>query len=86
MPSLERICESLAPHNTDERFRLWMTSLPSEAFPASVLQSCIKMTNEPPSGLRANMRHCLSCEPLSSPDFWEYSDAAPDSALPAAAE
>jgi hypothetical protein len=38
MPALERICEGLTPETTDERFRLWMTSMPSDAFPPTILQ------------------------------------------------
>ncbi len=133
MPSLERIVESLSPDNTDDKFRLWMTSMPSQAFPPSILQVCehththrvhllkraskgthtctkqdtqgmyrarytrgrcmresrmcvcvcvcvcvsvcpqasVKMTNEPPEGLKANMRRSLTLEPLSDPEFWE---------------
>ena len=73
MPALDRICEAINCDNTDPSFRLWMTSMPSAAFPPNVLQGSVKMTNEPPEGLRANMRRSLASHPIADPAFWEAS-------------
>jgi dynein heavy chain len=48
-----------------------MTSFPSPKFPVNILQSGVKITTEPPAGLRANMRRSLGIEPLSNAAFFE---------------
>lgn len=79
MQQLEQICENMEAKagildtKNNPNFRLWLTSYPSEDFPSSILQNGIKMTNEPPIGLKANMLGSYKAEPLNDQFFFEQS-------------
>ncbi len=45
--------ETKDPHDS---FRLFLTSMPADYFPATVLQNGVKLTTEPPRGIKANLR------------------------------
>ena len=55
MPRLEAIVEQYDGDEMHRDFRLWLTSMPSTFFPVSILQNSIKMTSEPPRGVKANL-------------------------------
>ena len=55
---LEAVVEQFNPDN------IWLTSVPAKSFPVQVLQNGVKMTSDPPSGLRARSYSALSDELL----------------------
>lgn len=52
---LEQILEQSQSEEMHQEFRLWLTSMPSSRFPVPILQNGIKITNEPPKGIKANL-------------------------------
>eukprot|EP01035_Chromulina_nebulosa_P017107 gene17107-22621_t len=56
MNSLEKLIQTLIVENKPHKdFRLWLSSSPDPNFPISILQNSIKITTEPPKGLRSNL-------------------------------
>ena len=61
MPELEKIIllfpeEQETNPKFNKNFRLYLTSKPASYFPVSVLQNGIKVTTEPPRGVKANLK------------------------------
>merc|ERR1719235_1189784 len=54
LKTLEKILEQMSkPH---KEFRLWLTTMPTSAFPMGVLQRSLKVVTEPPEGIRLNVK------------------------------
>ncbi|CAK8691447.1 unnamed protein product [Clavelina lepadiformis] len=71
MPRLEEIFKEykeLGSEAIHEDFRLYLSSMPTNFFPVTLLQGSVKVTNEPPKGLRSNIRGAFSA---ISPTFFE---------------
>ncbi|KAI3375810.1 hypothetical protein L3Q82_004092 [Scortum barcoo] len=56
MPELDKLVEQLNVQKPHSNFRLWLSSSPHPEFPITILQAGIKMTTEPPKGVKANMK------------------------------
>ncbi|KAI6649612.1 Dynein heavy chain 1, axonemal [Oopsacas minuta] len=55
MPTLERIIKQIDEDKVNKDFRLWLSSMPCEKFPVSILQNGCKLTLETPKGIKANL-------------------------------
>jgi dynein heavy chain len=57
---LDKIIEGMPTRNPNAQFRLWLSSSPHDKFPIGILQRGLKMTTEPPKGLKANMTRLVN--------------------------
>uniref|UniRef100_A0A8C5DEH4 Dynein heavy chain n=1 Tax=Gouania willdenowi TaxID=441366 RepID=A0A8C5DEH4_GOUWI len=62
MLAMEELIKTFNEPDTSihEDFRLFLSSMPTKVFPVTVLQNSVKVTNEPPKGLRANTRRAFT--------------------------
>lgn len=51
---------TLLRDSTLPQFRLFLTTVPCPEFPLGLLQVCVKVSSEPPAGLRAGMLRSLT--------------------------
>ncbi|XP_063150960.1 dynein axonemal heavy chain 6 [Candoia aspera] len=70
MLAMEELIKTFTEPNASihESFRLYLSSMPCTTFPVTVLQNSVKVTNEPPKGLRANIRRAFT---EMTPSFFE---------------
>uniref|UniRef100_G3ULU4 Dynein axonemal heavy chain 6 n=1 Tax=Loxodonta africana TaxID=9785 RepID=G3ULU4_LOXAF len=70
MLAMEELIKTFTDPNIviKDTFRLFLSSMPSNTFPVTVLQNSVKVTNEPPKGLRANIRRAFT---EMTPSFFE---------------
>lgn len=69
MGKLEEIVENFDTNWPDKDFRLWLTSMSNPFFPVSILQNSVKITVEPPKGLKNNiLRNYKKIEPKELED------------------
>ena len=61
LTTLEKKLEEYAAHGFHPEFRLMFSSDPSNSIPVSILDRCIKITSDPPSGLKANLKQAFAC-------------------------
>lgn len=54
MPVLDAIIEDIQEEKAS-KFRMWLTSMPSDKFPVTILQNGVKAVIEPPKGLKNNI-------------------------------
>ena len=69
MPTLEKKVEEINDsQEINENFRLFLTSMPCDYFPAAILQNSLKVTSEPPRGIKANLRQLANKTDWDKPD------------------
>ncbi|VDI17489.1 dynein heavy chain, axonemal [Mytilus galloprovincialis] len=84
MPRLQAIVEKFnaSTEEVDKQFRLWLSSNPDPCFPISILQTGMKMTVEPPQGLKANMLRAFGGSGTGVVTEKMYEDSVPGPAWP----
>jgi len=65
LKTLEKTIEDCSANGHPD-FRFYLTAEPAASaeyhiMPSGILQACIKITNEPPSGVKANLHEALNC-------------------------
>ena len=59
LPELEAIVAKFSSEKANDNFRLFLSSMPTSGFPVSILRNSVKVTNEPPRGIRAHLHRLL---------------------------
>jgi dynein heavy chain len=63
LPELESIMDALFKKSIKKSFRLFLSASPHPDFPISLLQRSLKIAQEPPRGIKANMARLYANQP-----------------------
>jgi dynein heavy chain len=63
LKTIEDTLAVYAQQGSNPSFRLFLTSDPSKDIPIGLLERCIKLTNEPPQGMKANLLRAFTFFP-----------------------
>ena len=56
---LEKTLDAFVQEGSHPSFRVFLSSDPSNTIPIGILERCIKLTNEPPTGLKPNIKRAF---------------------------
>jgi dynein heavy chain len=68
LPVLEKKMDEYVQSGTHENFRIMLSSDPANSIPVSILDRSIKITSDPPSGLKPNLKQAFAS---FSPEMYE---------------
>ena len=66
---LEKTMDNMALEGSHPNFRIFLSADPNDGIPIGILDRSIKLTNEPPQGLQANLRRAFAL--FTKEDFEE---------------
>lgn len=70
LKTLQKRLDEFNQANPHENFRVLLSSDPSPTIPIGILERSIKLTNDPPSGLKANLKQAFCC--FSREEFEDF--------------
>lgn len=69
LKKLQDIMKELAKEKGNDEFRIFLSAEPRNEIPVGILEKGIKLTNEPPSGLKENMKIAFETLKRENPNF-----------------
>ena len=74
LKNLQDLLKELSKEKGNDDFRLFLSAEPTKNIPVGILEKCIKLSNEPPSGLKKNMKIALCTLKDENPQLDDKND------------
>ena len=59
LSKVEKMLDDFKQEGSHQNFRMFLSSDPANSIPIGILERCIKLTSDPPSGLKANLKQAF---------------------------